>query len=297
MLASFHFSGQPAHALQAAPASPLVVSERELDFPCTPGALRYQIVKDPTTGKQTVIDRLFISSARYDWALCHAGSWIRHKRHYVWVAGTKRHHVEPVRWIKSGHQVGFVPLHPFDVKGQPAINRKNDVFTTGGKNDFHLQLVTFDPDKPIEFLKEPPKEFRNSTMRPLAILEAPHMELHPYEKPGSKASELSQAAVPIRFDLKSLSFTVSKTEVRGGKTTTVSVPMTNHSGSLQSRSANFSGGGGGFHGGSSVSAGGSRGGSGGGSSGGSHSGGSVSSSSSSSSTTSSAATSASGSHH
>jgi hypothetical protein len=305
VLASFNGSGSPEQTAQSSPTARPQISEHEVYFPCPPSAIRYRTTKDPITGKVTVIDRRLIPGAGYDWAVCHAGTWIRHKRHYVWVAGDKRHHLPPVRWVKSDRKVGFVPLHPYDVKGQPAINAKHEVFTINGKNEITLVPVKFEPSSPIEFLKEPPREFRNSPMRPLAVAEVPHMEAHPFEKApsdrsGNKSIELSRAAVPIRFDAKSRSFLVAKTEMREGRATTVSVPMTNRGGTLQAHGGTFSGGSG-FHGGSGGSAGGgshvgSGGSSGGGGSHGGGGGGSVSSASSSSSS-SSAASSGGGSHH
>jgi hypothetical protein len=309
VLASFNQGGSPAQAAQSSPAARPQITEHEVYFPCPPSAIRYRTMKDPTTGKVSVIDFGLVPGLDYDWAVCHAGTWIRHKRHYVWVAGGKRHHLPPVRWVKSGHKIGFVPLHPYDVKGQPAINAKHEVFTINGKNEIKLVPVKFEPGSHIEFLKEPPHEFRNAPMRPLAVAEVPHMEAHPFEKAGSKSVELSRAAVPIHFDAKSQSFMIAKTEMRGGRTTTVSVPITNHSGTLQAHGGTFSGSSG-FHGGSSGSAGaGFHGG--GGSSGGSHGGGVSSqgggshgggggasvSSASSSGSGSSAASSGGGSHH
>jgi hypothetical protein len=310
VLASFNMSGSPAQAAQSGSTTPVRILEHEFDFPCTPGALSYRTMKDPTTGKVTVIDQEFVARARYDWALCHAGTWIRHRKHYVWVAGGKRHHVEPVRWVKSGHKIGFVPLHPYDVKGQPAINAKHVVFTVNGKSGIVVQPVKFEPNEPIEYLKQAPKEFRNPPLHPLMVAEAPHMEAHPFSKTApNRGIELSRAAVPIHFDPKSQSFTMPKIETHGGRSTTVFAPITNHSGSLQARGGSF-GGGSGFHGGSGSSGGshgssGTSGGShssGGGSSGGgsSHSGGgssSVSSASSASSSSAATSSSSSGSHH
>jgi hypothetical protein len=114
--------------------------------------------------------------------------------------------------------------------------------------------------------------------------------------PGNK-STMSRAAIPIRFDPRTLSFNVPREEVRGGRTTTVYAPMTNRSGSLQARGASFAGGsgfhgagagssGGGYHGGSSSASGGS-----------SHSGGASSASSSSSSSSSASASSSAAAHH
>jgi hypothetical protein len=148
-----------------------------------------------------------------------------------------------------------------------------------GKNEVVVQPVKFDPSHPIEFLKEPPKEYRSEAMRPLAQAEVPHMEAHPFTNPlGTKGTELSRAAVPIRFDPKSQAFTVAKTEMHGGRSTTVFAPMNNHSGSLQARGGSFSGGSG-FRGGGSSGSSGFRGG-GGSSGGGSHSSGGTSSASS-----------------
>jgi hypothetical protein len=214
---------------------------------------------------------------------------LRHKKHYVWVAGGKRRHSDPVRWVKNGRQVGFVPLHPFDVKGRPAINAEHEFFAVSGKNQIVVQPVKFDPGRPIEFLKSPPSEFNVAAMRPLTAVEAPRMEAHSLLAvvPG-KGAEAVATGIPIHFDAKTQSFMTARQETVGGKITTILSPITNHNGSLQARS-----GGSGFHGGSgSSSSSGSHGG-GTGSSGGSHSGGSSSASSSSAASSASAG----GSHH
>ncbi len=265
-------------------AAPMQVLERESYFPCTPNSLHYTVLRDPVTGKESVIARRW-SLPQYGWAVCHAGSWIRHKKRYVWVAGGKRHHVEPVRWVKSGRKVGFVPLHPYDVKGQPAINGKHEVFLVRGKDQLLAEPVKLEANRPVEFLPVAPKEFRAAALRPLEQAGAPHMEAHPFEAaPASKGLTASKAAIPISFDAKTQSFLMARQEVQNGKTATVFAPMTNHNGSLQAHGPSFSGGSG-FRGGSSGSGNGAGGGfrSGGGSSnssGGSHSGGGSSVSSS-----------------
>jgi hypothetical protein len=251
-----------------------------------------------------IITGPFADYHAYDWAVCHAGSWIRHRRHYAWVAGGKRHHISPVRWVKSGRTLAFVPIHPYDVKGQPAVNARHEVFAVNGKNPVTVEPMRFEPSLPIEYLKDPPKEFRNAALRPLTMAEVPHMEAHPFGyKQGAKGIDLSRASVPIHFDAKSQSFLVAREEMHGGKSATVFAPMSNHTGTLQAHGGSFPGGSG-FHGttssgsrGASASAGGgSRGGGGGGSSGGggSHGGGGVSSASSSSA---SSSASSGGSHH
>ena len=234
---------------QSGSPAPIQQIDREYRFPCTPEALLYRMAKDPATGKYVRVSSQLIQDEPYHWAVCHAGSWIRHREHYAWVVGGKRHHLDPVRWVKNGHQAGFVPLHPYDVKGRPAINAKHEFFSVNGKSQISVELVKFDPERPIEYLESPPREYRDALMRPLPQAEAPRMEAHAY--PNSSGGN-SRAAVPIRFDPKTLSFNVPREEMRGGRTTTVYAPMTNHSGSLQAHSASFAGGSG-FHGGASGS--------------------------------------------
>jgi hypothetical protein len=249
VLASFDPSSPGGQAVQADTVEQDF--ERESFFPCTPDALRYRTIRDPSTGKTTVVDRRLVSAESYEWAVCHAGSWIRHRRHYAWVAGGKRHHLPPVRWVKCGHRVGFVPLHPYDVKDRPALNAKHIVFEVSGKNEVRVQPVTFDSSHTVEFLKEPPREYRNELLRPLARAEEPRMEARSIvNEPGRKGVDLSRASIPIHFDPRSLSFMVPRQEARGGKTTTVFTPMSNRTGSLQSRAESFSGGSG-FHSGGS----------------------------------------------
>jgi hypothetical protein len=309
VLAAYHPVALPWAQAQAETATGVGPINREF-FPCTPGNLRYRVVTDPATGKETVIDVGLGHRVRYGWAVCHAGSWIRHKRHYVWVAGGKRRHQAPVRWVKDGHKVGFVPLHPYDVKGQHAINVKHEVFMVRGKDTLIAEPVKLDAKTPVEFLASPPKEFRVAELRPLERAEAPHMEAHPFVNPReTKSVEVSRASIPIHFDAKSQSFMMPSEVVRGGKTVTVFAPITNRSGSLQARADSYSGGSG-FRG-SSGSSGGSRNGGSSSSSGSSHSGGSGSSggsshssggggstgSSSSSSSSGGSSSSSGGSHH
>ena len=257
-------------------------------FPCMPASVRYRAV----SGNQTVVNPAWAPAGRrYDWAVCHAGSWIRHKHHYVWVAGGKRHHIDPVRWLKSGRQVAFAPLHPYDVKGRPAINARHTVFAISGKNDAIVQSARFERNLPIEYLKEAPKDYRTAPMPPLTLAEAPRMEAHPYrDVAGNKGTTDTRSGIAIHFDAKSQTFLMARQEMHEGKTTTAFAPISNHSGTLQARAASFggaSGGGsrggssGGSHGGSGGSArggsgsgaGGSRGGGGSSSGGGSHGGG------------------------
>lgn len=244
--------------------------------PCIPLAIRYRVQKDPITGKSRVINTGVVGNrAAWGWAVCHAGGWVQRRRHYVWCVGVKRHHLEPVRWVKSEHKVGFVPIHPFDVKGRPPINRKEEVFALSNKHELSLERVRFDHGRPISVLQSPPKEFRTTFMRPLPAASMPRMEAHVMKgiTPGNKVTAVKSAGIPIQFNAKSQAFMMSKEVMHGGKTVTVSAPISNHGGTLQARGGSFAGGHTGIGGGGSTrggggSGGGSHGGAGGGSSGG-----------------------------
>jgi hypothetical protein len=210
------------------------------------------------------------------------------------------HHLEPVRWVKSDHKVAFVPIHPYDVKGKPPINQKEEVFAVNNKNGLSIEKLKFDPARTVEYLKEPPREFRTAYLRPLTRADVPRMETHSMREPSLMSKGVvARAGVPLSFDPKMHSFMMPHQVMKGEKSVTVMTPVSNRSGNLQARSGSFagghggsSGGGGSRGGGSSSSGGGSRGGGGGGSSGGGST-----SSSSASSAGSSAASSGGGGHH
>jgi len=285
--------------------------ESEAFFPCLPTALRFGAERDPLTGRlRIMVGTLGPNEYPYAWAVCHAGSWIHRRHHYAWVPTHKRHHLPPGRWVKSGKTVAFVPLHPYDVKGRPPINRKEEVFAINGKNGLRAEPVKLDPERPIEALKEPPREFRSALFPPLVRADEPHMGMHAMKDVLENKGAVKTAGIPLSFDHKSESFLMAKQVTQGGKSVTVMAPVNNRGGNLQARGGSFSGGGS-YHGGGSGATGGSHGGgagsggshasggggsSGGGGGGASHSGGGGGSSSASSSSASSAASSG-GSHH
>jgi hypothetical protein len=284
--------GQPAHLVQASfvpsltfraaqlmpmgPPAPFDVSYWGAFSPCFPSSVRYQVQRDPITGRARVVNSgLAGNPVPWGWAVCHAGGWIYRRHHYVWCVGVKRHHLEPVRWVKSEHKVGFVPIHPFDVKGRPPINRKEEVFAVNNKNGLSLERVKFDPGHTIDVLKSPPREFRNAYFHPLQRADAPRMEARAMKGPlpGNKGTIVKAVNVPIRFNSKSQTFMMSKEVMHGGKSMTVSTPISNHAGTLQARGGSFAGGHGYSSGGTSSRSGGGGGGSGGGSHAGGGSGG------------------------
>jgi hypothetical protein len=254
---------------------PLSMTDVQDYFPCIPSAVRYRVARDPITGASSVVDSgIGPSTAGWNWAVCHAGSWVHRRHRYCWVVGHKRHHVAPVRWVKSEHKVAIVPIHPYDVKGRPPINRKEEVFALNSKNGLSIERLKFEPGKPIEELKSPPREFRDAHLPPLVRTDAPHMEAH-VMKNGLRGEKLTAAkGVPLTFNAKLQTFNMSKEVMHGTKVATVSTPIAIHGGTLQARGESFAGGHGGFnggHGGFSGGGGARSGGSGG--SGGSHGGG------------------------
>jgi hypothetical protein len=228
------------------------------------------------------------------------------RNHYVWVAGRKRHHLGPGRWIKSGHTVALVPIHPWDANGRPPINRFEEVLALNHKNGLSFERTRLDSTGPVKILDAPPKEFNKAIVPNLARVEEPRMEAFMLKDAffagsaanrsvaGTKGTPVKPEGIPLSFNHKTQSFMVAEHLMQGNSTITRTVPFDNHGGNLQVRAGNYSGstgsrsgisGGGGYRGGgaSSSSSGGSRGGGGsnsGSSNGGSHSGGGSSSASS-----------------
>jgi hypothetical protein len=259
---------QPAKAQKAGSgrgeaATGRALAERVAFFPCLPAAIRYRLEMDPITGKQRVVESPFDTSALpYAWAVCHAGGWIQQPyRHYVWVVGHKRHHVEPVRWVKCAHTVAFVPIHPYEVKGRPPVNRRDVVFAVSRKNGISIEPVKFGASSPIEFLQSPPREFRNVFQPPLSAASEPQLEAHRVKYAiGGNGPVVTPAGIPLRFDRKSQSFLMTEHVTRGDRSVTVATPIANRSGDLQWRAPSYGVSGSRGGGGSSYSAGGSRGG-------------------------------------
>jgi len=219
-------------------------------FPCLPGTM--------SNGRPVMVMSTLDPSW---WTLCHSGWWIHRNNRYVWVAGTKMHHHPPVHWIHFGKQVGFVPLHPRDVRGQPPVNREHGFVTSKEKGGgYVLNPIRFGPEHPLEEMKAAPREFRNQPSPVLGRAEAPHMELHATRDFAvARAGVAPTAGVPLRFDQRTGGFTAPHTVAMGGHNATVFAPV-GHSGGYSGHSGGSFGGGSHGGGGGGSSGGGSHGG-------------------------------------
>lgn len=192
----------------------------------------------------------------------------------------------PIQWVRSGHTVGFVPIHPNDAKNHPPLNRSEAVFAVNDKGDRRIAPAEPVGARQFQVLNQPPRGFREPAERPLARVEAPRMTAQQLRAvAGARDASSRVAGVPITFDHKSQSFLMQQQAMRSGRSVTVMAPINNRTGNLQSHSVGF-GGGPGMHGGAVAGGAMHSGGNGGG--GASHAGGSSGSSSSNSSSAASA---------
>jgi hypothetical protein len=229
-------------ALAGAPGDP---ERRIIDadlFPCSPLRIQRLITTDATTGLRQTTD--LASGAPYNWTVCHTGCWIRRQHRYAWVAGTKRHHICPVHWVKYGHVRGFVPIHPHDVAGKPPLNLQHGVFVPTDKQGVALERVAFHTGTSVKLLGGPPKEFERPYLQPLQHAEEPRLEAY-LAKEGTvfvKGTGARPIGTPITFDHKSQSFVLAHQVMQGGKTTTIA----EHFGGEGLRAGGFARSGGGF---------------------------------------------------
>ena len=112
------------------------------------------------------------------WAACHSGSWIYQQNQYMWVPGQIMHHQPPVRWIRSGGKVGWVPIHPSDVKGKLPINAQHGVFTVTNKSRLTLDRAPFNTPATSSSSTRPRENSARPTRPSSRACDAPRMEAH-----------------------------------------------------------------------------------------------------------------------
>lgn len=266
-------------------------------FPCWTGRYHDLVGTDPVTRQRRVLySELDGDLPYYDWAVCHAGWWIRSEGHrgWVWVVGKKLHHRCPVRYVQAGGRKGYVPMHPRDVKGMPPENLKHGLYTVADKHAGAIEHVAWNSTDPLKVLPEAPKDFRREAPLQLASATPPKLEAHleaPHLGPVGIATahgEKLTAEVPhgstLTFNAKSQTFMLSSQQDHNGHITSVAQPIggradaaVGHGGAVSATGFAHNSGGGFSGGASGVSRGGGASGSSGGAS--SHGGGGSSSSS------------------
>jgi FecR protein len=227
-------SQQPARTTRSVNSPGIAPINRDPFFPCTPGRIRSLITTDPATGK------VIYSTMRaepYDWALCHAGSWIYRKHRYTWVVGNRKHHHCPVHWIKSKHSVAYVPIHPHDVAGKPPINRVHPVFAIHDKGRGSVERVDLASGSEIKLLNTAPKGFRNNGFPPLSRAGDPRVEA---QRMGTsfligKISDPREVGARLTFDHRSQSFLLDKQVMHASKSNQELQAFNSRIGNLQVR--------------------------------------------------------------
>jgi hypothetical protein len=255
---------QTAPMAQGTTPGPIEHFERDAFFPCPPTTIRSMIARDPVTGHETLLASSFEPAGPYDWAVCHAGSWIYRRHRYAWVVGTRRHHRCPVRWIKTGRSLAYVPIHPRDEKGKPPINRVHGVFAIHGKQGQSVERITLEAGGSIKLLSTP-KEFRSVPSPTLSRAGNPHVNAYRLASTmvAAKSSGVREPGTSLTFDRRSQSFMVAKQVMQENKNAPELRAFNSRIGNTQTHTSSARG----FGGGGSHSSGGGSGGS------GSHSGG------------------------
>jgi hypothetical protein len=240
--AGFATGGQSAQAAQTgmSAANPWGYYDYYVDddfFPCSPELLRYYMERNLLTGRDRVIGFEALPTIYpYNWAVCHAGTWITRNHRYLWVVDHKRHHHPPIHWVKTGRSTGFVPIHPRDVAGKPPLNLKEGIFTLTGAKGEPLKRIDYDPGVAVKVLESAPKEFLKPYYQPLQRAETPKLVAHALEAHAVNSAEphaannplvankdmlARPASAPIAFDHKSQSFVVPASGAQAGHSTTV----------------------------------------------------------------------------
>jgi hypothetical protein len=223
---------------------PLSFEDDDAFFPCDPFAVRYWYDTDPLTQRARLVDTEIIGGGSYEWAVCHSGWWISRGHHYVWVAGEKRHHRCPVRWVKNGGKTGFVPLHPKDVAGKPPINLKHGLYETKDWKNGSVTRIAYNPRKSLDVLGTPPKDFERQRFTALPRVEAPHAEARMLMASSTRpAGGPEHAPMNLTFDHRSQSFSLNYAVTQNGKTSMVSTPFAGSSRGMAGGTSS------GFHGG------------------------------------------------
>ncbi|MGA7158381.1 MAG: hypothetical protein WBY53_16155, partial [Acidobacteriaceae bacterium] len=238
-------------------AAPVPVWGEDYDFfPCSPYG--FDDMMDPMAGP-IAMDLGWedgFDDAGYDWAVCHAGDWIWWGGRYAWVAGRNHHHRCPLRWVKVGKRLGYVPLHPRDKEGEEPRNLRHGVFMRtdrkgGGavRRGGGIERVAYHSGTEVKLLGETPREFREPALQRMHAASAPTLEAHRLMGVTEGGKVIARSSV-MAFDSRAKGFTVSTRMGEGGQSRMVVDHFTGGAGrgfsGGGSGSGHFGGGGGHF---------------------------------------------------
>lgn len=178
----------------------------------------------------------------WDWGMCSYGEWIGCNGGYAWVAPIsqsnqplryKLHHFPPVRWVREGRKVGFVPLHPRDVAGQPPLNRTHGILMMHGRT---VQEVAYDPHQPLRVLGSEPRHFMKPVFSHLEGAKAPNLIVHRVEAPARPlAGGHGPQRTRLTYDRFTQSFLLKGPVLEHGRTVQRVQAFVGHTGMLQAR--------------------------------------------------------------
>jgi hypothetical protein len=209
---------------------------------CSNRVLRITYEIDPVTHKKREMRREEVSSdptgRTWPWAYCYSGDFVQVHRRYAFVARRAYHH-PPVRYIKIGKKVCYVPRHPHDAPGKPPVNIKHGVFQPTEKNGGTITRMAFNPQEKFKLLDQAPKGLLPKTVAQLRPAERPLIIAHTHNDNVPTSSSIARGITPgtlaprIQYDYKSHQFVQSGQVVAGHTTPPTPVGTMNPHGTIQ----------------------------------------------------------------
>jgi hypothetical protein len=180
--------------------------------------------------------RAYLFTQRWYWSTCHTGYWTYHpkRKHYVWVPGPNRHHKPPVVWVKQGHTLAYVPIHPKTGVTGHTVDREGIAFSVGPKGVGEPVPIQLNGNEPISELKYAPRAYRSEFTIQLKAMNVPSMATSTMRSAlGNNHASAGNGSVPIHFDSVSGSFLAPKTVLQGGESKTIMTPISVRAGGSQ----------------------------------------------------------------
>jgi len=232
---------------------PMGMDDDSFDFPCSPYGYGdgFMDQADLMSAEYSTMGGGPMFGYGYDWAVCHAGSWIPYGNSYAWVVSGRRHHHCPVQWIKTGHRLAYVPIHPKDVAGKTPLNLKHGLYVAVGRKDHSFERTRLDATTQVKVLRGTPRSFRRPAVPVLPAAAAPTVAAHVWNEElasvkspltaggkaplaaGGKTALAARPVNTIAYDHRSQTFNLVTQVTEGGRTNTITNPIGGPVGSPQ----------------------------------------------------------------